>query len=419
MISAPKGTHDLLPEALATWQHVERTAQKQFANARFQEIRTPILESTELFARGVGEATDIVNKEMYTFEKGDRSLTLRPENTAGVVRAYIQHGMDRWSKPVKLYYMGPMFRYERPQAGRQRQFHQMGVELFGLDTPEADAEVILLAMQLFDRLGLSGLQLELNNVGCFDCRDTFKQDLKALLASHLQSLCPDCNQRYLTNPLRMLDCKNPACKAIYALPNVTAFLEGENTCTACQQHFTTLLQILEGCNVPYQRNRMLVRGLDYYTRTVFEITSTQLGAQNAVCGGGRYNGLVKLLGGPDTPAVGWALGMERLVSLVQPAGMLPLQYYVASDDPVAALLLVQAIRETGVTADIDLSGKALGKQLAQANKLGAQYAVILGEAERAADQVTVKNLAQGTQQTLPRPQFLQQLAQVTPASMVC
>ena len=391
------------------WQHIEQTARTLFARANVREIRTPIFEATELFERGVGESTDIVNKEMYTFEKGDRLLTLRPENTAGVVRAYIQHGLDRQPKPVKLFYMGPMFRYERPQAGRQRQFHQIGLEVFGVDTPQADANVILLAMELFETLGVPELGLEINNVGCFDCRDDFKERLKALLEPHLAQLCEDCNKRFITNPLRMLDCKNPACQAIYSRPEISDFLDQDQTCSACQTRFSELLEILTRCAIPFKRNKMLVRGLDYYTRTVFEITSTNLGAQNAVCGGGRYNGLVKTLGGLDTPAVGWALGVERLASLISPVSATSLQFYIVSDDAPAALTLAKSIRRAGYSVEADQSGKAIGKQLAQANKLNAQQVILLGETERAENKVSVKTFATGVQETFAQDAFLQQL----------
>lgn len=411
-LASPKGTHDLLPKELATWHYVEEVAKSIFKSANFQEIRTPVFETTDLFERGVGEATDIVNKEMYTFEKGDRLLTLRPENTAGVVRAYIQHGMDRWPKPVKLYYIGPMFRYERPQAGRQRQFHQIGVELFGLDTPQSDAAVILLAMDFFKRLGLPGLTLEINNVGCFECRGNFRDKLRALTADKLEELCKDCQSRYGVNPLRMLDCKNPVCKDIYASPEIAQFLGMDHTCGACQHHFEALLEILNECQVPYHHNKMLVRGLDYYTRTVFEITSTHLGAQNAVCGGGRYNHLVKTLGGPETPAVGWALGVERLVSLIQPCDIQPLDYYIVSDTPAQALLLAREIQESAnfaASVDVDLSEKSIGKQIAQADKLKALNVIILGETERAESKVTVKNMTTGTQESFAKASFLQDI----------
>jgi len=402
MLSTPKGTHDLLPEDLSTWQFMEAMARETFARSNFQEIRTPILEYTELFARGVGDSTDIVNKEMYSFEKGDRQLTLRPENTAGVVRAYIQHGMDRWPKPVKLFYMGPQFRYERPQAGRQRQFHQVGAELFGIDTPQSDLTVIALAYDFLALLGLNNLSLEINNVGCFVCREDFKIKFKALVKPYLSELCEDCNKRYETNPLRMLDCKNPTCKAVYQRSDIQAFLNEDQTCSECQTHFQTLLDLLEKSEISAHRNKMLVRGLDYYTRTVFEITSNHLGAQNAVCGGGRYNGLVKTLGGPDTPAVGWAMGMERLISLIQKKDTLSLDYYVASDDLLSAQVLARKLRQQGYSVDLDLSGKALGKQLAQADKLGVRQVAILGESERLNGTVTLKDMTQKTQTTVPQ-----------------
>jgi histidyl-tRNA synthetase len=397
---SPKGTHDLLPEELVTWHSVEQTAARIFSMAGFGEIRTPVLETTELFARGVGESTDIVNKEMYTFQKGDRSLTLRPENTAGVVRAYIQHGMDRLPKPVKLYYMGPMFRYERPQAGRQRQFHQMGVELFGLDTPQSDAEVIQLAMTLFQTLSIPNLSLELNNVGCFICRDLFKARFRALIQPSLPQLCSDCQTRYHTNPMRMLDCKQAQCQALYAQPDVSDLLASETTCMACRVHFEDLQGMLNALSIPWRQNRMLVRGLDYYTRTVFEITAADLGAQNAICGGGRYNGLVKILSGPDTPAVGWALGVERMLKLLDTKKAAPLAYYVVSDDPASALQLAAEIRQQGYSAEADLSGKAMGKQLASANQRQAQWVLILGGTERASGQVTRKNMTTGMQETV-------------------
>lgn len=399
-LASPKGTHDLLPQDLATWQFVESTAKQVLQKACFQEIRTPLFESTELFQRGVGESTDIVNKEMYTFVKGDRSLTLRPENTAGVVRSYIQHGLDRWPKPVKLFYIGPMFRYERPQAGRQRQFHQLGVEIFGVDTPEADAFCIATAYELLSQLGLKGLQLEINNVGSFESRETFRESLRTALKPYYSQLCEDCQRRYEQNPLRMLDCKVETCKAIYASNDIQALLSKDNTCQDSQQHFQAVLKHLETAGIPYQINKMLVRGLDYYTKTVFELTSNHLGAQNAVCGGGRYNGLVKQLGGPDTPAVGWAMGLERLVSLLEAKTLTGPHCYIVSDTYEAASQLAKQVQSWGYTAEFDISGKAFGKQLAQAAKLQARFALILGESERATNTITVKNLSNGEQKAV-------------------
>jgi len=405
IIQRPKGTQDIFGLEAERWEAVEATCRQQLQSAGYQEIRTPIFESTELFERGVGESTDIVNKEMYTFEKSERRLSLRPEGTAGVVRSFVEQGMSRWPKPVKLYYLGPMFRYERPQAGRQRQFYQFGVELFGLDTPAADAEAILMAMRTFEALKLPNLQLQINNIGTLECRERFKAGFKALLAPQLDALCQDCQTRYNTNPLRMLDCKNESCKAIYNQPEVKAFLEKDFTSEACQAHFQELLSILDAMNVPYERNPYLVRGLDYYTKTVFEITSTNLGAQNAVCGGGRYNHLVEDLGGPETPAVGWALGLERLVSLVGELPQATLNFYIVTDQHAVAFEQAESLRHAGFKVEVDLSGKGFGKQLERAGKLQAHYAVIIGETEAQQDALQLKNLQTGEQKSLTRSEF--------------
>lgn len=405
-LQRPKGTQDIFSQETASWQHVEQTFRSQMRLALYQEIRTPIFEYTELFKRGVGETTDIVNKEMYTFEKGERSLTLRPEGTAGVVRSFIEQSMGRWPKPVKLYYIGPMFRYERPQAGRQRQFHQIGLELFGLDTPEADAEAIMMAMQYFTALGLPNLALEINNIGLASCRERFKSGFLSLVEPHLASLCEDCQSRYHTNPLRMLDCKVPEDKAVYDLPEIKAFLETDFTSEECQTHFQKLTQILDALNIPYQRNYRLVRGLDYYTKTVFEITSTNLGAQNAVCGGGRYNNLVEQLGGPPTPAVGWALGMERLVSLLPSITLAQPDYYLVTDQAPEAFQLAKTLREKGLVIEINLSGKGFGKQFEAASKSNAPHVLVLGESEVKNKEITIKTLSDGSQKTIPLADFL-------------
>ncbi|MCA9842413.1 MAG: histidine--tRNA ligase [Vampirovibrionales bacterium] len=422
-LSAPKGTHDLLPPDIALWQWAEAVMRDSFARANVHEIRTPLFEATELFKRGVGETTDIVNKEMYTFEDGgQRSMTLRPENTASVVRAYNQHGMDRWPKPVKLYYMGPMFRYERPQQGRQRQFHQVGLEVFGVDTAASDAESILLAWQLLQALGLKDLTLKINNMGMPEDRHRFRQGLRDHLKDQLGALCSDCQARYETNPLRMLDCKNPDCQAMYQKEPIHTYIRTDFSSPDAQAHFAEVLALLDAMAVPYTRDPMLVRGLDYYTKTVFEITSDNLGAQSAVCGGGRYNGLVKQLGGGnnDVPATGWAMGMERLLSLLEPPKPQGLDVYVVSDDIPTALQWVTQTRQAGFRADWDPTGrKALGKQLAQADKLGACVALLLGESERNSGQVTVKHLASGEQETLAAGEVLARLGQVLHHTRVC
>lgn len=404
-IQRPKGTQDIFGPEVERWEYVESLCRLHLENANYQEVRTPTFEHTELFERGVGDTTDIVNKEMYTFEKSDRRLSLRPEGTAGVVRAYIEQGMSRWPKPVKLFYMGPMFRYERPQAGRQRQFHQIGVEMFGLDTPAADAEAIVLAMRLFEKLGLPNLALHINNIGTPACRENFKTQFRALLQSQRSALCEDCQTRYETNPLRMLDCKNLACKTIYAQPEVKAFLESDFTSPECQVHFAELTAILDALKVPYERNPYLVRGLDYYTKTVFEITSTNLGAQNAVCGGGRYNHLVEELGGPETPGVGWALGMERLMTLVGELPAKALDFYIVTDQHAYAFEVAELLRSQDYKVDVDLSGKGFGKQFERANKLGARQVIIIGESEASARTVQVKHLTTGEQTTHTLDEF--------------
>jgi histidyl-tRNA synthetase len=408
-LQRPKGTQDIFGEVMAQWHHVERIAHKLFGRFGYQEIRTPCFESTDLFLRGVGETTDIVNKEMYTFEKGDRSLTLRPEGTAGLARAFIEQGMSRWAKPVKLYYMGAMFRYERPQAGRQRQFHQVGMELYGMDTPAADAEVIFMAIMLFKQLGLPGLTLKINNIGTPSDREQFKADLKQHLKPVLPNLCEDCQTRYAQNPLRLLDCKQDSCKAHYQEPAIKTFLETDFTGAASQADFNTLLDTLDKLGIPYQRDPYLVRGLDYYTKMVFEITSSHLGAQNTVCGGGRYNELVEELGGSATPACGWAVGLERLVSLIAKTTIPVPDYYIVTDCHAEALMLATEIHQCGFSAEVDLSQKAFGKQLEKAFKVNARQVILLGEADAKQDQLTCKNVVTAEQSTLSRQQFLEQL----------
>lgn len=404
-----RGMDDILPEEVLLWQQIEIMAWELFTQAGYHEIRTPVLEDTELFERGVGEETDIVNKEMYSFEKGEHRYTMRPEGTAGVVRAFVENGMSRWPKPVKLFYKGSMFRYERPQAGRRRQFHQMGLEIFGLDSPAADAESIYLAMKLFEQLELPNLSLEINNIGDPESREVFRQNFRAFIEPSLSKLCETCNRRYESNPFRMLDCKVPECKAIYDGEAVSGFLAQEWTSEASQNHFLDLTDILDELGIPWKRNYRLVRGLDYYTNTVFEITSTNLGAQNAVCGGGRYDRLVEDLGGPPTPATGWALGMERLVSLVDQKVETPVEYYIINDHPSAAMQVADVIRQLGKIVEVDLSGKAFGKQFAVADKRKAKYAVILGEEEIAENKVTLKDLATGDQSVMPLPGFWEYL----------
>ena len=404
IIKVQKGTKDILPQEMPVWHFMEEKAQKIFNLYGAKEIRTPIFEATELFARGVGDTTDIVNKEMYTFEKSERSLTLRPENTAGVVRAFIEHGMHRLSAPVKLWYKGPMFRYERPQAGRQRQFHQVGAEVFGIKQPAADAEVILMAVNYLKEVGLNDLSVEINSLGCPECREVFKTRLKAAIKPHLEKLCPDCQTRFEKNPLRLLDCKVPECNEIYALPEIQEVIQSDYICKDCAEHFNELKKYLDMSGIKYSVNKLLVRGLDYYNRTVFEIKSNNLGSQNAVCGGGRYDSLVKNLGGEDIPAVGFAMGMERLASLIGNKDDLRTTAFVVSNDTAEALKLTEELRAADITAEFDLANKKFVKQLEKASKV-AKYALILGEDEIASDKVTVKNLDTSEQKTVSRSEF--------------
>lgn len=410
IIKAQKGTKDILPSEANQWQNLEAKALEIFSRAGYGEIRTPVFESTELFARGVGDTTDIVNKEMYTFEKSERSLTLRPENTAGVVRAFIENGMHRLPSPVKLWYKGPMFRYERPQAGRQRQFHQVGVEMFGIAEPTADAEVIILAVKYLNSLGLNNLDVEINSLGCPKCREGFSKSLRAAIKPNLDKMCPDCQSRYEKNPLRMLDCKVDECKKILQGDEIQAVIISDYICEDCQAHFDNVIKYLDALDIKFVRNRLLVRGLDYYNRTVFEIKSNNLGAQNAVCGGGRYDSLVKNLGGEDTPAVGWAMGMERLNSLLDEIKPKKLNAYVVSNDSIEALKLVEELRTKGFSVEFDLANKKFTKQLEKAAKF-ADYALILGEDEINNSSVSVKNLQTSIQKTVSRSELYDYLLQ--------
>jgi histidyl-tRNA synthetase len=390
-----RGMVDLLPERLALWQHLEATARQHFRRAGVQEIRTPLLEATELFARGIGEATDVVGKEMYTFlDRGERSCTLRPEGTASVVRAVIQHGLLAQG-PQRLWYGGPMFRYERPQAGRQRQFHQIGVELLGFADPRSDVEAIALAWDLLADLGVQGLELELNSLGTPEDRLRYRGELVAWLEAHRDRLDADSQQRLESNPLRILDSKHPDTQALLAgAPNLHDALSPES-----HERFQRVRRGLEDLGLPFRLNPRLVRGLDYYSHTAFEITSNQLGAQATVCGGGRYDGLVGQLGGPATAAVGWALGMERLVLLLEQSGsaadVARPDLYVVSRGELAerrALSLARQLRQEGLAVELDLSGAAFGKQFKRADRSGAPWAAVIGDSEAAEEVVVLKDL---------------------------
>ena len=399
---------DLLPAQISIWQHIEAVAREHFRRAAVQEIRTPLLEVTELFARGIGEATDVVGKEMYTFlDRGERSCTLRPEGTASAVRAVIEHGLLSQG-PQRLWYGGPMFRYERPQAGRQRQFHQIGLELLGVADARSDVEAIAIAWDLLADLGVGGLALELNTLGSPDDRIRYRERLVAWLEAHRDGLDPDSQARINTNPLRVLDSKVPQTQAtLAAAPPLAASLSAES-----RARFEQVQAGLAALEIPVQLNPRLVRGLDYYSHTAFEITSSQLGAQATVCGGGRYDGLVQQLGGPPTPAIGWALGMERLVLLLaqMPAAAAagdpaPLDLYVVSRGEAAEALVLPLARQgraAGLAVECDTSGAAFGKQFKRADRSGARFAAVIGDAEAAAAEVVLKDLRQHqAEQRLP------------------
>ena len=389
------GLSDLLPSDTPLWQRIEATAREHFRRAAIGEIRTPMLEATELFKRGIGEATDVVGKEMYTFlDRGERSCTLRPEGTASVVRAAIQHGLLA-KGPQRLWYGGPMFRYERPQKGRRRQFHQIGVELLGVADATSDAEAIAIAWDLLADLGVAGLQLEINSLGTPEDRQRYRAELVSWLEAHHDQLDPDSQNRISTNPLRVLDSKNPDTQALLACaPTLADALAGES-----HERFARVRQALEALRIPFVLNPRLVRGLDYYGHTAFEITSNQLGAQATVCGGGRYDGLVEQLGGPATAAVGWAIGLERLVLLLwQGEAMVEApapDLYVISRGEAAegqALVLTRQGRQAGLVVERDASGGAFGKQFKRADRSGAPWAAVIGDDEAAAGMAKLKDL---------------------------
>lgn len=409
MINKMKGTVDILPAQASEWQYLEDTARDLFDLYLFREIRTPLFESYDLFSRSVGQTTDIVSKEMYDFQdKGDRHIALRPEGTAPVVRAYVENKLfgPEYSQPLKLYYIGPMFRYERPQAGRQRQFHQIGVEVFGSDNPATDVEVIALAWDLFQELGLSGITLQINSLGKPEDRMNYRQALIDYFQPHFEELSEDSQRRLHDNPLRVLDSKDPKDKALVEdAPSILDYLS-----EASQSHFDQVLKMLEVLEIPYQVNSRIVRGLDYYQDTIFEfvVEDQAIGAQSTVCGGGRYNGLVQSLGGPETSAFGFGLGMERLLLLIKEQGIElpsydPADVYVMCLGQEANTLvqqLVQAARQDGLIAERDFLGRSIKSQFNTSSKLGAKLVLTVGETEVETGQIPVKNQANGKQATV-------------------
>ncbi|MFB2935487.1 histidine--tRNA ligase [Aerosakkonemataceae cyanobacterium BLCC-F154] len=414
-IQALRGTRDILPEEVAYWQKVEATAREILGKAAYQEIRTPIFEETGLFERGIGEATDVVGKEMYTFlDRGERSITLRPEGTAGVVRSFIENGLFAQGGVQRLWYTGPMFRYERPQAGRQRQFHQIGVEVLGSADPRADVEVIAIANHILQTLGLKSLRLDINSLGNAEDRQQYRQALIDYLTPYKNELDADSQDRLTRNPLRILDSKDERTKEISLnAPRILDHLSADS-----QRHFDQVLQLLTDLGIDYQLNPRLVRGLDYYTHTAFEVISDDLGAQATVCGGGRYDGLVAELGGPVTPAVGWAIGLERLIILLQKlsgSSARSLDFYVVSRGEKAepqALILGQKLRQAGFSLELDLSGSAFKKQFARADKSGAVSCLILGDEEAENQTVKLKWMATKEQQTISQVDLLETAEQL-------
>ena len=402
MIQKPRGTMDILPEDSPTWQYIENTARRVTKRYGFSEIRFPTFESTELFQRGVGSTTDVVQKEMYTFtDREGRSFTLRPEGTACVVRSLIENGKCSDTMPQKLYYLINCFRYEKPQAGRSREFFQFGTEVFGSASPMTDATLISLAHTLLTELGIKGVHLHINSIGCPDCRPAYRDALKSYFANRKTELCETCQGRLDTNPMRILDCKSPICSAIAEGAPKTI----EHLCPECEEHFNALKSYLDAEGIPYTVNPSIVRGLDYYTRTVFEFIADGIGAQSTVCGGGRYDGLVKELGGPALPACGFAMGITRLILAMEASGVTveksegPLLYIAPLGESarVKALSIVSALRKKGVYADCDIVGRSLKAQMKYADKIGAKFTLMLGDSEIESGKANIKNMKDSTQ----------------------
>jgi histidyl-tRNA synthetase len=401
---ALRGTRDILPGEVERWQFVERIARTVFERYGFREIRTPLIEATELFARSVGESTDIVRKEMYTFERGDDSVTLRPENTASVVRAFVEQAMHRnvaAGFPIRLYYLGPMFRYERPQKGRQRQFSQIGVEVLGADEPLADAETLEMLWSFLRELGVEGTRLVLNSVGDSCCRPAFRQALREWLEPRLETFCEDCRRRYEDNPLRVFDCKVEADQErLREAPTILDLL-----CADCDAHFAAVRRALDTYGIPYEVDARIVRGLDYYVRTVFEVTSGSLGAQDAVLGGGRYDGLVEALGGPAVPGFGFAIGFERLLMVVpddrgRATGPDVALVALGAEGFEASVDMARRLRAAGLRVLAPLAERAMGAQLKRADRAGARFALFVGQDELARGRYGLKDLGSGEQTEL-------------------
>ena len=414
LTNAPRGTKDILPDTVGQWTYVEEKIRDLCARYGYKEIRTPMFEHTELFHRGIGEGTDVVDKEMYTFtDRGDRSITLRPENTASAVRAYLQNKLYGDSSLTKLFYIGSMFRYDRPQAGRMREFHQFGVEALGESNPAVDAEIIMLAMDLLGGLGLKDLKLSLNSVGCPKCRPVYRKVLQDFFRDKLEDLCDDCKDRFERSPLRILDCKADADKPYMTdAPKITDCL-----CEECQDHFHKVQHFLTEAGVEFELDARLVRGLDYYTKTAFEIKYPPLGAQSAVAGGGRYEGLIEEIGGNPTPAVGFATGLERVLLALEKQNLLPEMdtqtdaFVVALGEEAqgAAFKLLTKLRQAGLKAGMDYAGRSMKAQMKQANKANARFALIIGEDEVKEACVQLKDMEKSEQEKVSFDNIIEKL----------
>ena len=408
--NAIKGTQDTLPNESYKIQYIESSARETAENFGFREMRTPVFEHTELFQRGVGETTDVVQKEMYTFEdKGGRSITLRPEGTAGAVRAFLEHGLFNEALPQKIFYLTSCYRYEKPQAGRLREFHQFGVECFGAGAPGADAEVISLAHEFFNYLGINNLSLEINSIGCPECRKNYHKALKEYFETYKGDLCETCLGRLDRNPMRILDCKSPVCSGIAdKAPTVIEFL-----CDDCKEHFESVKKYLDAMEIEYTVNPQIVRGLDYYTRTVFEFVSKEIGAQGTVCGGGRYDGLIKEMGGQPLPACGFGLGLERLLLLMEAQSTAfpepkKCDLYIASmgeNANIKAAAIAKELRSEGMYVQFDTVGRGLKAQMKYANKIGALYTLVLGDNEIETGNIKIKNMETGNESEMELADF--------------
>lgn len=414
LMNAPRGTKDILPDGIGQWLYLEQKIREICGCYGYKEIRTPLFEHTELFQRGIGDTTDVVEKEMYTFtDRGGRSITLRPENTAAAVRAYLQNKLYAGTALTKLFYIGSMFRYDRPQAGRYREFHQFGVEALGEMNPAVDAEIVILAVRFLESLGLKDLSLSLNSVGCPQCRPVYRQRLQEFFKDKLSGLCEDCQSRYDRNPMRILDCKHEQCQQLsIGAPEITDCL-----CDECRDHFSRVQEYLRTAGISFQLDPRLVRGLDYYTKTAFEVKYAPLGAQSAVAGGGRYDGLVEEIGGNPTPAVGFAVGLERVLLALEQQQLLPALpdavdvFVVALGENVqtAAFQLLMAMRAAGLSAQMDFAGRSMKAQMKQANKANARFVVILGEDEVREQAATLRNMQTSEQEKVTMKEIINKL----------